>query len=276
MATHDSDRSARRVESGVMDAIFETVEGAPAKDKPADSRLFRAKALEQIDVARQLDNLLPVTSRRFWIALIGLGLVIVAALVYTAGVVQTTSVTAVGRAVAPSGIAQAASPTGGVLTGIAVSQAQDVKAGVVVATGVRADGTPLQVLAPVSGQIWQLLATSGQVVHEGELVATVLPNDGGNSVLLPLTESMAQQVRAGMTVEISGGFGFAIGQVMSVSSAPIPASSAAKQVDQPLDEGSPIIMVTVTTDADIPAGAAVTASIIISRETLLAQLTALR
>ena len=265
----------RRVDSGVLSAIFDAVEESPAPTHRPETAGFRARALEHIDVARQLDNMLPITSRRFWVALCGIALAIVAALVYAAGVVQTTSVTASGRAVAASGLAQAASPVGGVLTGTELAQGDTVNAGDIVASGSRVDGEALEVVAPVSGTIWQLLATTGQVVQAGEIVATVLPPGSDTSVLLPLTEDQAQSVAPGMKVELTGSFGSASGTVLSVSSAPVPSGIAAIQVAQPLDAQSPIIMVVIAADSPLPAGASVQASIVISQETLLNQLTGL-
>jgi hypothetical protein len=259
------------VDSGVLGAIFDAVEEAPAPRHRPESVVFRARALEQMDVARQLDNMLPITSRRFWIALCGVALAIVAALVYAAGVVQTTSVTATGRAVADSGIAQAASPIGGVLTRAEVAQGDLVEAGTVVASGTRVDGGQLTIVAPVSGSIWQLLATPGQVVQPGEIVATVLPPGSDTSILLPLTESQASSVQPGMAVELFGSFGSATGTVVSVSSAPVPAATAAIQVAAPLDPQSPIVMVQILADSALPPGAAVQATIEISQETLLNQ-----
>ena len=276
MAHRDSSNEVRRADSGVLSAIFDAVEETPAKEQRPESALFRARALEQMDVARQLDNMLPITSRRFWVALIGVGIAIIAALVYAAGVVQITSVSAVGRAVADTGIAQAASPVGGVLTRTEVAQGSTISAGEVVASGTRADGSSLQVLAPVGGIVWQLLATTGQVVQAGEIVATVLPQGSDISVLLPLTESQAQSVRPGLKVELVGGFGSATGEVISVSSAPVPAGIAAIQVAQPLEPQTPIIMVGIRADSPLPAGASVQATIVIAEETLLNQLTGLQ
>ena len=275
MANRDSSNEVRRVDSGVLSAIFDAVEDAPAPTHRPESVVFRARALEQMDVARQLDNMLPITSRRFWIALCGVALAIVAALVYAAGVVQTTSVTSTGRAVAKSGIAQAASPIGGVLTRAEVAQGDRVEAGTVVATGTRVDGGELRVLAPVKGSIWQLLATPGQVVQPGEIVATVLPPGSDTSVLLPLTEAQASAVQPGMAVELFGSFGGATGTVVSVSSAPVPAAKASIQVAAPLDPTSEIVMVEIVTTSALPPGASVQATIVISQETLLNQLTGL-
>jgi biotin carboxyl carrier protein len=276
VAHRDSSNEVRRADSDVLSAIFDAVGETPAKQQRPESALFRARALEQMDVARQLDNMLPITSRRFWVALIGVGIAIIAALVYAAGVVQITSVSAAGRAVAATGIAQAASPVAGVLTQTEVAQGSTISAGNVVASGTRADGSSLQVVAPVGGIVWQLLATTGQVVQAGEIVATVLPQGSDTSVLLPLTESQAQSVRPGLKVELMGGFGSATGEVISVSSAPVPAGTAAIQVAQPLEPQTPIIMVGIRADSPLPAGASVRATIVIAEETLLNQLTGLQ
>ena len=60
----EDEGSRRRRQSGVLDAIFDAVgekeEAAPA----AQSSPFRASALASIDVPVQVDNLLPLTSRR--------------------------------------------------------------------------------------------------------------------------------------------------------------------------------------------------------------------
>ena len=77
MADRLNQEEPRKRQSGLLDAIFDVVEQAPEDAAAPEESLFRAKAIEQIDVPAQVDLLLPLTSRMTWIALVGAALVMV-------------------------------------------------------------------------------------------------------------------------------------------------------------------------------------------------------
>ena len=273
MSGRTPNRDSARRQSGVLDAIFDVVEDKPDQSLGAAGVVFRAKALAEIDVPKQVDNLLPLTSRRYWLALVGVGLVIAAGLVYSGTIVQTKSVTATGRAVADSGVAVAASPVGQVLTSVLVQGGSAVRAGQPLAEGVAAEARVAQVVSPIDGTVWQVLGSVGGILSPGQTAATILPVGSGETILVAVPESQSGQVTTGLAVNVSGTSASSTGTVTAVSSAPIPSEVAGTRLGIQLLPGDQIILVTVSLTEPIPAGMSVTAQIVISRQTLLQQLT---
>lgn len=273
MSDRPQGRDSTRRQSGVLDAIFDAVEDKPDQSQGSAAAIFRATALAQVDVPKQVDNLLPLTSRRSWLALAGVGLVIIAGLLYAGTIVQTKAVTASGRAVAATGLAVAASPVGQVLTSVLVQDGAPVVAGTPVAEGVAADGSAAKVVAPIDGTIWQMLGSVGGILAPGQTAATILPVGSGETVLVAVPEGQSGEVTNGLTVNVTGTGASSTGTVTSVSSAPIPSEVAGARLGVQLPSGEQFTMVTVTLRDPIPAGMSVTAQIVISEQTLLQQLT---
>ncbi len=273
MSDRTPNRDTARRQSGVLDAIFDVVEDKPEQPQGSAANVFRATALAEIDVPKQVDNLLPLTSRRSWLALVGVALVIVAGLVYAGTIVQTTAVTATGRAVAATGVAAAASPVGQVLTSVLVHDGSAVRAGQPVAEGVAADASVAQVVSPIDGTVWQVLGSVGGILSPGQTAATILPVGSGDTILVAVPESQSGQVTTGLAVNVSGTSASSTGTVTEVSSAPIPSEVAGPRLGIQLPPGDQVILVTVSLTDPIPAGMSLTAQIVISQQTLLQQLT---
>ena len=263
--------SSRR-QSDVLDAIFNAVEEKPEQGPRAGSKLFRVKALEQIDIPTQLDNLLPITSRRLWVALIAVVLVLTGGLVYAGGVTQISSVSAVGRVVQSDGIAVAAAPSDLLLAQVLVDEGQKVSAGEVLGQGAIPGGDQVSIVAPVEGTVWQILGTLGRVSPAGEAVMSILPAGSESNVLIALPESDAAGVALGQVVEISSSAGTRTGEVSHIDSAPIPAEIASERTGSEFPVGIPMIMIDVTLSEELDAGSSVNAVIIESERTLLNQL----
>ena len=268
-------RDVGRRQSDVLDAIFDVVEDKPEVAANPATAIFRAQALEQIDVPMQVDNLLPLTSRRFWLALVGTAIVIAAGLLYAGGVVQTKAVVAPGRAVAAPGIAVAASPVGQVLTSTLVQEGDTVTAGQAIAEGVDSSGATRKVSSPITGTVWQQLGTVGQVVGAGATVATLLPAGSDTSLLVAIPEADLGGITTGMLVNVTEPDAQTTGRVASITSAPIPADVASQRLGVTLDGGQQYVLATVTLDTPLVAGSDATAQIVIAQETLLQQLAGL-
>ena len=260
VADHD------RRKSEVLDAIFEAVEHAP--DSEAESASFEARGLEQVDVAAQVDRALPLISRSAWVALVGVALVIVAGLVYSAGVVQVSSVNAVGRAVAAPGIVVAVSPGDILMTEVLIADGDPVTPGQLLATGTSGQGNVIEVLAPAGGTVWQQLAFAGQSLLTGASVASILPIGSEQAALVAVPESSSAQVSVGLAVDSSVG----TGTVTSVNSAPIPAVLASSLLGISIPDTEPVVLINVVLDAPVERGSNVIARIIVSEQTLLAQI----
>lgn len=265
----DDEVGKRKRSSGVLDAIFEAVEDKPDTPEQGASP-FRASALAHLDVPVQVDNLLPITSRRTWLAVVGVALVIVAFLGYAAATTKVSAVYATGRAVGASGVAQVVSASAGVLTEVIVSEQSPVQADKPVARGVGVDGTAFEILSPINGTLWQSLVLGGGVVAPGTSVASVLPEGSDQSVLVPLDEAAVASVENAERIEVSLASGLTTTATMvSASSAPVPADVASARTAEDIPPGSLMTMVVLRPEQPLPAGAEVNVSFVLSESTLL-------
>jgi len=98
-----------------------------------DGRVFRKVSLDRLASPEQLDQLLPVTDARGWIALGALGLILVAAITWGALGSIPQNVTGTGILVKSGGVLDIISVAGGQITDVAVNVGDQVTAGQVVA-----------------------------------------------------------------------------------------------------------------------------------------------
>lgn len=231
------------------------------------SSLFRAKALEQLDVATEIDNQLPLAPRRTWLVLIGLVLLAAAGVLWAALTPSQTSVTAVGRVVAPGGVAQISTMVPGTVAAAPMSSGEIITAGQPVFTIMSSSGN-VDVTTMLSGSVWQLLAQTGAGVDSGAVLATVLPEGSSESVLLVVPESQAAGVVEGQRVVI----GDAPAGTVSAVSAPLPASEVSPKVGLPFSGDQLYEIVTVSLETSLPAGAEVQGRIILTEDSVLGRL----
>lgn len=265
----DDGAQRRKPGSGVLDAIFEAVQDKPEAQAPSSSP-FRAAALAHLDVPVQVDNLLPITSRRTWVAVGGVALIIVAFLAYAAATTTVDAVPALGRAVASDGVVEAVSPDAGIITAVLTQEQVHVSAGEPVASGVTRDGTAFSVQAPIDGTVWQNLILSGGAVAPGSDVLTVLPDGSDGSVLVAVDEVVAASLAASERIEITpSGAAPTTAHIVSISAAPIPAEIADQRLAMSTGMTAPVSMVVLKPDAPVPAGAEVAVSFVLSENTLL-------
>ena len=259
------ERDGRRG-SDVLDAIWDKVAAKPERSDAA-STLFRAKALAQLDVAAEVDNQLPLVSRRTWLLLVGAAALVAGFLLWASLTPSVTGVSGPGRVVAPPGALPVATPVDGVLTSTA-SPGDALAAGSPAAVVSRPDGSSAEVLAPVAGTLWQLPVLPGSVVRAGDVVATLLPEGSDGSALIALPEVQAVGVQPGMTATIGGA---QPGVVASVS-APLSAQEASSRVGIALPPDTGYVLVAVTLDASATPGGLVNGQIILSDGTVITRL----
>jgi len=272
MSTPGSNPESGRRRSDVLDAIFEAVEEKPVEASTPATHLFRAKALAQVDIPKQIDNLLPITSPKIWIAIAGVAGVLVAAIVYAAGTPQVTSVTATGRAVAESGVVTVGAIDEFVLNRMEVTEGMPVRQGELLAEGTGAGGATVTLAAPSDGTIWQILASPGQVLAGGTAVLTILPPGSDAQVFVPIPQDASGGLQVGQSAQIFGP-GFAVGGTVSaISETPLPSDRAAALTSLTLNPADTYIDVSISTDEVMTPGAQVTVEIIESESTLLREL----
>ena len=272
MSTPGSPPDSGRRRSDVLDAIFEAVEEKPAEASTPSSHLFRAKALAQVDIPKQIDNLLPITSPKIWIAIAGVAGVLIAVIIYAAGTPQVTSVTATGRAVAESGVVTVGTIDEFTLTDMQVSEGESVREGEFLAEGTGAEGATVVLTAPAEGTIWQILASQGQVLASGSAVLTILPPGSDTHVFVPVPQAASSGVQVGQSAKVFGADFAASGTVSAISETPLPSDRTAVLTSLTLNPADTYIYVSISTDEVITPGAQVTVEIIESESTVLREL----
>lgn len=260
-----SDQPPRR-HSDVLDSILDTVEGTQQQAGTA-SGLFRARALEQLDVAAEVDNQLPLVSRKSWLLAGGLALVIAGFLVWAALTPSITSLTATGRMVAPNGLIGVTTPVAGAMAPALVEPGEVVQAGQQVGSILREDGSAQSLYAAAPGTVWQVLVQSGATVTPGTSVMNVLPPGSDVSVLVPVPEGQGAGIQAGMDVNVGQGVE---GTVVSVNGS-LTAAETESRTGIANSTTSNYDIVTIKTLQPLPAGSLVPVRIILSEETVLSR-----
>jgi hypothetical protein len=273
VADKDPVKGVGRNRSDVLDAIFDAVEATPAGPEARAGGMFRAKALEQIDVPKQLDNLLPLTARRRWIVLVGVAILIVAGVAYALGTTVVSSVPGTGRAVASPGVAIAASPQESVILSVAVATGDHVSAGQPMSEAASSAGSKVYAVSPVDGTVWQVLGAAGSVVARGAPVITVLPDGPQTSALFAVHEGDARQLLMGQQVTIVTGTGERVaGSVSAIETAPVPPAVASSRVAVTLASDAGFVLVSVDAASPLTPGDGLSATFTISEETLAQKL----
>ncbi len=272
MSTSSPSPDSGRRRSDVLDAIFEAVEDQSADESSPATHLFRAKALAQVDIPKQIDNLLPITSPKIWLAIVGVAGALAAAIIYAAGTPQVTSVTATGRAVAESGVVTVGTLDELVLNRIEVTEGIEVRQGELLAEGTGAGGATVTLTAPADGTIWQILASPGQVLAGGTAVLTILPPGSDTHVFVPVPQAASGGLQVGQSSQIFSADFAVSGTVSAISETPLPSDRAATLTSLTLNPADTYIYVSISTDEEITPGAQVTIEIIESESTLLRDL----
>jgi biotin carboxyl carrier protein len=254
--------------SDVLDAIWEKVADQPQRSDSA-SLIFRAKALEQLDVAAEVDNQLPLVSRRSWLLLVGVAVLVAAFALWASLTPSVTSITAPVRIVAAPGASPVVAPAAGVLLSQAVVAGDLVAPGQQVAT-LGTEGGEVPVLSAVDGTVWQLPLVPGSAVPAGGELMTLLPSGSTEAALLPIPEAQAAAIAPGMSVNVVAG-PMVAGTVTGVS-APLSAVDAGQRTGLVLPPGTTYVLVTVALDAPLAAGASGSAQVILSDGTVITRL----
>lgn len=252
----------------MLDAIWEKVADQPQRSDSA-TLIFRAKALDQLDVAAEVDNQLPLVSRRSWLLLVGVAVLVVAFGLWASLTPSVTSVAAPARVVAAPGASPVVAPAAGILLSQSVVAGDVVTRGQQVATLVT-DSGEVPVVSAVDGTVWQLPVVPGSAVPAGGELMTVLPGGSTDTALLPVPEAQAASIRPGMSVNVVAGPTVS-GTVTSVS-APLSATEAGTRTGLVLPPDTTYALVTVELASPLSAGASGSAQVILSDGTVISRL----
>ncbi len=187
--------------------------------------MFRKEALEKLSSPEQLDQLLKVTSPRGWLALLGLGLLIAAVVVW--GFVGSIPSTLNGQGILIRGDAVQLidAPDGGQVSQLSVKAGDTIKANQVVATLATAGGN-VEIHSPRDGRVLELRVSEGAFVQTGAVLVSFELAQEDLQAVLYLPAADGKKVHPGMDVQIAPStvsqqeYGVLKGQVKSVSDYP--------------------------------------------------------
>ncbi len=248
----------------ILDAILDKVVDEPT---PASSRIFRAQALAQIDVAAEIDNQLPLVPRRNWLLLVGAACVVVGFLLWAAVTPSATTITGPALTVAAPGLLPVASLQAGTIADVGVRPGDDVLAGEPIATLAHADGPDSAVTSPISGRVWQVFAQPGAIAPSGTTLVTLLPRGSAESALVVVPAAATTTITPGQEAVADG---MRVGAVEAISP-PLNAYDAGARIGATLPAGD-YAVVTVRRDAAREPGTTGDIAIVVSAGTVLSRL----
>lgn len=192
--------------------------------------IFRQEALDRLSSPEQLDQVMRVADPRRWIALTAIGVLLIGALIWGfVGRIEST-VQADCVIIPKSGTYDIVTTSQGTVRDVLVQRGDQLAAGEPVAVVETIDGARTEVLAPVSGEVIELLATFGDFVEVGTALVNFDQDEEDLAVLLYVSPSVSGELESGMEAHISPDtaareqYGFLEGQVEEI--APFPSTRA--------------------------------------------------
>jgi hypothetical protein len=187
--------------------------------------MFRKEALEKLSSPEQLDQLLKVTSSKGWLALLGLGVLIGTAVVWSIFGSIPSTIKGEGMLLRGDAVQLIEAPRSGRVTKILVSPGDAIQPDQPVAT-ITTDSGDAEIRSPRAGRVLELRVGDGAFVDAGTvLVSFELDQENLEAVLyLPVVEG--KKVHPGMEVQVAPStinaqtYGALRGRVKSVSDYP--------------------------------------------------------
>jgi hypothetical protein len=193
--------------------------------------IFRKEALQRLASPEQLDQLMPLTSPRAWVALGGLGLLLLVALVWGIFGTLTTTADAQGVLIRRGGVRSVRCPPGGaVVTSVLVHPGDEVEKGrellrLSAPGGAGATEGP-RLLSPCHARVLGVQAREGATAEAGAELLVLEPLDEPFEVLLYVPATDGYKVRAGQKVAVlpapvpRNEYGYLVGQVTEAARYP--------------------------------------------------------
>ncbi len=200
--------------------------------------LFRKKALDNISSSEKLDKMLTITSPRSWLALVGIGLIIMALISWSFWGNITSRVAGEGIILSPGGISRVVASTDGRVDQIKVEPGVVIESGQKVAVLVDHRGNEEQVYSYSDGRTLETFVRKGDQVNVGSPLFSLEVAEDGNldmiEALLFIPVGEGQRIIAGMEAYIAPvviskeEHGYMMGRVSSVSEYPASHEGALK------------------------------------------------
>jgi len=190
-------------------------------------KLFRQTSLERLSSPEQLDQLLQVTTPRGWLALAGLGGLLVMAVLW--GIFGTVQNTKNGQGILIRGnrIQLVEATKAGQIARLSVQPGDTVQQGQTVASLLPADeNSPVAVTSPYAGRVVEVRVNEGGIVQAGTPLMSLEPSNAELQAVLYLSPADGKEVQPGMSVQVSPSnapqqqYGVLLGKVSSVGAYP--------------------------------------------------------
>jgi hypothetical protein len=189
--------------------------------------LFRQAALERLSSPERLDELMEVTTPRSWLALLGIGAVLVAALVWAVYGSVPTLVKAQGVLIREGSLQSVDAPAAGELRELLVNAGDDVVREQLVARIYQAvDDRTVVVTSPYAGRVVDVRVTRGNLVGAGTALLSLEQPGRSLEAVLYLPPIDGTKLLPGMEVQLSPAsvkreeHGLLLGRVSAVSAFP--------------------------------------------------------
>jgi hypothetical protein len=200
--------------------------------------LFRPEAVAQLDAQRRLDSSLTVAPLQSWLALVVVGLVALAAVVWAVFGRAPVTVSGSGILLPPEGLVAVIAPAGGVVADVpAIDDEDPTTPGITVEAGERlltvraADGSTTDITAQVGGVLVARTPLAvGTALAPGAVVGQMLSSAERTVALLFADPTAGSSVVPGMPVRLTpstvpaSAYGELLGTVLSVD--PLPYDQA--------------------------------------------------
>lgn len=189
------------------------------------AQLYRKTALEKISSPEQLDKALKVTSPLSWLALVGITLIIVVAIVWSIVGTIPVTVTAQGIIAAPTGTNAVYAEGSGKVVSILVHPGMEVHLGDPVLRYQTETNEMIELTSDQVGTVSEILVAAGDSVSQGNEVLRISPAVSGKQVAvcyLPL--SQVKKLERAMQVQIyidsvdSQSYGHIVARVINIDS----------------------------------------------------------
>jgi hypothetical protein len=222
--------------------------------------IFRKAALDRLASPDQLDQLMQLTSPRAWIALLGLGLLLFVALLWS--LFGTLSTTVEGQGVLVAEIQQLRATRAGVVQKFLVQSGDEVQEGQpLVQLAGKSGEPPTTVVSPMAGWVLRRNAKLGDSVPEGAALLTLQPLADRLFARLFIPVSEAYQIEREDKVRVwpasvkRDEFGYLIGKVVSAARFPITRAEildrvSSEELVNQLTASGPCLQVIVELTAD--------------------------
>jgi hypothetical protein len=189
--------------------------------------MFRREALEHLNTPEGLDQLMEVTRPTGWLALIGLGAVVLLFAGWGFYWKLPTKLTTTGIVAPVGGVQNLVAPLAGQVQKLSVKTGDIVTPGESIAQIVPTGGGPaVDVTAPDAGSVIAVSVNPGDVVESVATVATIEPVNKPLELVMFVPLSKANQLRPGLEVQTTAqgiplsAFGFLKGTIQSVGTYP--------------------------------------------------------